>query len=155
MPSVTEGRFRQFIQHVSSLAVDFGAKLAVRGFKVSGTGGQVPVKVNSTDFNWQWANVAWSTITGKPSIFPSNIANVSGLQAALDAKVSSVTVATLNGVSGAITGTAAAPIITISLGSITPSKVTTNNLNLSGLPTSSVGLVSGDVFNDSGILTVV
>lgn len=89
------GRFRKFIRRVSDLSKAFGDELQKRGFKTGGTVGQVPRKINSTDWNWVWSNLGWSDITGKPSSFPPSahthsISQVTGLQTALGDHTSAI-----------------------------------------------------------------
>lgn len=90
------GRFRKFISKVSALATSFGDQLQLRGFKPGGTAGQVPRKINGTDWNWIWANLGWTDVTNKPTTFTPSahthpISQVTGLQTALDGKATVVT----------------------------------------------------------------
>lgn len=41
---------------ITHLSRTTGDALQLRGFKPGGTAGQVPVKINGTDFNWAWAS---------------------------------------------------------------------------------------------------
>lgn len=57
--------YHQFIARVEELAKAIGDSLQLRGFKTGGTVGQVPRKVDGTDFNWEWADV--SATNGVPA----------------------------------------------------------------------------------------
>ena len=48
---------QDLIKQITDLATDVGNLIQLRGFKRGGTAGQVPVKTNSTDFNWSWGDV--------------------------------------------------------------------------------------------------
>lgn len=132
-------RFRKFISRVSELSTTFGDQLQLRGFKTGGTAGQVPVKTASGDFLW-----SWQTLT---------ISGTAGLQAALDGKAAFVhthTIANVTGLQTALDGK-----LSLTGGTVTGDLVVTGGLNLAGLPTSAVGLVAGDVWNDVGTLKIV
>ena len=82
-------RFRKFISRVSSLAVEFGNQLQLRGFKTGGSSGQVPRKSSGTDFAWSWANLQWNDVVNKPTTFAPSahthpISQVINLQTSLD-----------------------------------------------------------------------
>jgi hypothetical protein len=49
---------QDLIKQITDLATDVGNLIQLRGFKRGGTAGQVPVKTNSTDFNWSWQDPA-------------------------------------------------------------------------------------------------
>lgn len=131
-------RFRKFIKRVEDLSRSFGDELQARSMKTGGTAGQVPRKTASTDFTWTWSNLGWNDVTGKPTNFPTNISNVSGLQAALNGKAS-------------LTGAVFTGNVTISGVFV----LSTSRLNLQGVPTSPVGLTPGDIWSDAGSLMVV
>lgn len=46
---------------IESLATYIGNSVQLRGFKLGGTAGQVPTKINGTDFNWSWQSPSAGT----------------------------------------------------------------------------------------------
>ena len=148
MPEYTPlGRFRKFISRVSELATRFGDDMQLRGFKAGGVSGQVPVKTNGTDFNWSWGTAPQQNLTGVVTSVGTltsmadgalTIAKTTGLQTTLNLK---------------------APIESPTFtGNVTVSGVgilKSSRLNLAGIPTSAAGLVTGDVWSNAGVLTIV
>ena len=96
-----------------------------QGVPVGGLTGQVLAKIDSLDYNTQWITPAQGTVT-------------------------SVSVASANGVSGTVSNSTTTPAITLSLGNITPTSVlatgTITGSNLSGTNTGDQTItLTGDV----------
>jgi hypothetical protein len=93
---------QDLIKQIQDLATDVGNLFQLRGFKVGGTAGQVPVKTDGTDFNWSWGDAA-ASVTVDSTIIDGSTNAVSGNAVfdALAAKAPSTGIAP-----SAITGTA-------------------------------------------------
>jgi hypothetical protein len=124
---------------LAEMPIDVISKLPISGLPPDGTTGQVLVKQSDIDFDYGWESVAgvgapdWADVTGKPSTFPPSththvIADVIGLQAALDGKIS-----TANLSLGTITGT----IIPINIDTGTDISLPVATTSLAGLQSAS------------------
>lgn len=159
MPSVEISRFRKLVQRVEDLAREYGIELRRRTLKDGGLTGQTIIKVNSEDLNYNWGYYNWNNVTGKPTVFATNIANVSGLTAALAGKAPVVTkTITPPGTTGAQTINTQAGTVNIASGIqtlvVTNSLVTANSLIFCTLRTQDSTAVLDSAVPASGSFTI-
>lgn len=85
------------IARISMLATTMGTALKVRGFKTGGTAGQVPIKIDGTDFLWAWGDVAgdhyvdWNDLLNVPNLVLEGDSRLSDSRTPLDHAIASHT----------------------------------------------------------------